>query len=91
MLAQYEQFKKFNFLDIFKTKTALCVYGDYAKQRNIYLKCEYSVNNNTKLKNLDSFYLNYLGWIKTKNHLTLLSLQGHQLQGILMFNFLILF
>jgi hypothetical protein len=25
-------------------------------------------------KNLDSFYLEYMGWIKTKNHLTLLSL-----------------
>jgi hypothetical protein len=25
-------------------------------------------------KNLDSFYLDYMGWIKTKNHLTLLSL-----------------
>jgi len=24
-------------------------------------------------KNLDSFYLNYMGWIKPKNHLTLLS------------------
>jgi hypothetical protein len=28
-------------LDIFKTKTAVCVYGDYAKRRNIYLKGEY--------------------------------------------------
>jgi hypothetical protein len=26
---------------IFKTKTALCVYRDYAKRRNIYLKGEY--------------------------------------------------
>jgi hypothetical protein len=25
-------------------------------------------------KKLDSFYLEYMGWIKTKNHLTLLSL-----------------
>jgi hypothetical protein len=25
-------------------------------------------------KNLDSFYLDYIGWIKTKNHRTLLSL-----------------
>ncbi len=25
-------------------------------------------------KKLDSFYLQYMGWIKTKNHLTLLSL-----------------
>jgi hypothetical protein len=25
-------------------------------------------------KNLDSFYLDYMVWIKTKNHLTLLSL-----------------
>jgi hypothetical protein len=25
-------------------------------------------------KDLDSFYLEYMGWIKTKNHLTLLSL-----------------
>ncbi len=25
-------------------------------------------------KNLDSFYLDYMGWIKTKNHLMLLSL-----------------
>jgi hypothetical protein len=34
-----------------------------------------SVNNNTKFKkNLDAFYLNYMGWIKPKNHLTLLSL-----------------
>ncbi len=27
-------------------------------------------------KKLDSFYLEYMGWIKTKNHLTLLSLEG---------------
>jgi hypothetical protein len=27
-------------------------------------------------KNLDSFYLEYMGWIKTKNHLTLLSLEA---------------
>ncbi len=26
-------------------------------------------------KKLDSFYLEYMGWIKTKNHLTLLSLK----------------
>ncbi len=29
-------------------------------------------------KNLDSFYLEYMGWIKTKNHLTLLSLARAQ-------------
>ncbi len=26
-------------------------------------------------KKIDSFYLEYMGWIKTKNHLTLLSLE----------------
>jgi hypothetical protein len=29
------------FLVIFKTKTALCVYGEYAKRRNKYWKCAY--------------------------------------------------
>ena len=40
---------KIYFLLIFKTKTALCVYGEYAKRRNKYLNCV-SVNNNTNLK-----------------------------------------
>ncbi len=32
---------KIKFFGFFKTKTALCVYGDYAKRRNMYLKGEY--------------------------------------------------
>jgi hypothetical protein len=30
-----------------------------------------SVNNKTNLKNLYSFYLHYMGWIKLENYLTL--------------------
>ncbi len=29
---------KINFFGYLKTKTALCLYGEYAKQQNIYLK-----------------------------------------------------
>jgi hypothetical protein len=35
----------------------------------------FSVNYNTNFKNFfDSFYLHYMGYIKPKNHLSLLSL-----------------
>ncbi len=35
-----------------------------------------SVINNMNLNIFDSFYLHYMGWIKPKNHITLLSLKG---------------
>jgi hypothetical protein len=49
----------------------ICVHGEDAKShKTVYI----SVNINTNFIFLDSFYLHYIGWIKPKNHLTLLSL-----------------
>jgi hypothetical protein len=49
----------------------LCVHGENAKRHKTV---NISLNNNTNLIFLDSFYLHCMGWIKPKNHLTLLSL-----------------
>ncbi len=61
------------FFVIFKTKTALCVYREYTK---LVLKvCESQLIIIIQIKkNWDSFYLQYMGKNKPKNHLTLLSL-----------------
>ncbi len=54
----------------------LCAYTENTLNGKRSLKSVYiSVYNNTKFKKkLDTFYLHYMGWIKPKNHLTLLFL-----------------
>ncbi len=75
MLAYYGQFKNYIFWLSLKQKllyahTETALNGEISPE-SVYI----SVKNNTNFKkNLVSFYLNYMGQIKLKNHLTLLSL-----------------
>jgi hypothetical protein len=76
ILVYDEQFTNLIFWKSFK-KYLLFAYTESTLNGEISPKSTYiSFNNNSNKKNiLDSFYLHYIGWIKLKNHLTLLSLQ----------------